>query len=844
MRGERVGALVCGPAPAEMNTRVRSPLTLTLTLSPLGRGDRTWLAMAAVLVHPLAAIADPSSASSDAYLGFEHPLPAWAWMGIVIGCVSLAGWSYHRLLGSRGARLGAAVLRSLVLLAIALLLAGPVRIDPDERDEPDVVVVLVDRSASMAIGDVADGDAAVTRDEAIRRALVEQAAVFGEGGLNHGARRMVWLGFGEDVRELPPMTDPAAWERPEAQADEPATALRTALERALREGGGRPLASIVLITDGRSPESTGVELVRRVAQRGTRVHVVPVGAAEPPFDLAVGQIEAPDQAFANDVVPISVSVDRSGGAAGGASGGEPGGVRVRLMDVETGEEIDARDVAGDAVGPVRLTARSERAGPVRYRVVVEAGGRRELMLTNNSREFVVEMLDRPVRVLYVEGYPRWEYRYLKNLLLREESIESSVLLLSADQNFAQEGDLPITRPPSTPEEIRRYDVVILGDVPPGYFAPEQLQLMRDHVAANGAGLLWIGGSRHTPASYAGTALADLLPMRSPSGVAPFAAVPTVGLEPTPLAEALYILRLRGPGGEPGEETGGGLRAEWPADLPPLRWVQQMGPLKPTAEVLAHAPAVADEAGRPLPLLARLRYGAGQSLFLGTDETWRWRYGRGELYFEQFWVQLVRMLGRERVQSGPGEGVGGRLTVSRRQATVSEPVVVELTLDERAAPAAAVGEVAVTVRRAGEMEGIAADALRLQPVPGEEGDSSMGRRLYRAVWRPGATGELVLRVTEPALDALGLERAIEVLAADDELRQVEPDHARLAALAEATGGEVVPLDALDRLVPAVPNLAEKIAMDVREPLWNSWLSLLMVVGLLTAEWLVRKAIWLV
>jgi len=84
---------------------------------------------------------------------------------------------------------------------------------------------------------------------------------------------------------------------------------------------------------------------------------------------------------------------------------------------------------------------------------------------------------------------------------------------------------------------------------------------------------------------------------------------------------------------------------WPEDLPPLHWVQQVGPLKPTAEVLAQAQQ-ATARGRPLPLVMRMRYGSGQSVYVATDETWRWRYGRGELYFQQFWIQLLRMLGFE------------------------------------------------------------------------------------------------------------------------------------------------------------------------------------------------------
>src|SRR5690606_4567986 len=116
----------------------------------------------------------------------------------------------------------------------------------------------------------------------------------------------------------------------------------------------------------------------------------------------------------------------------------------------------------------------------------------------------VDMVDRPIRALYVEGYPRWEYRYLKNLLIREKSIESSTMLISADRQFAQEGDVPIARLPRDAQEMAPYDVIIIGDVPGSYFSSTQLALIRDQVAMHGAGLLWIGGGQSTPRTYENT----------------------------------------------------------------------------------------------------------------------------------------------------------------------------------------------------------------------------------------------------------------------------------------------------------------------------------------------------
>ncbi len=206
---------------------------------------------------------------------------------------------------------------------------------------------------------------------------------------------------------------------------------------------------------------------------------------------------------------------------------------------------------------MRLAGRGTAVGEAQWRVELiyeapapadsDAEAHRELITRNNQRDFTVELIDRPLRVLYVDGYPRWEYRYLKNLLIREKSIESSTLLLSADRDFAQEGDVPITRLPADAKELEPYDVIIIGDVPADYFTSQQIALLRDHVAVRGAALLWIGGSRNTPSSYAGTPLADLLPMRDPKAVHRLEAHEgQVRLHPTELARRLSVLALRPP----------------------------------------------------------------------------------------------------------------------------------------------------------------------------------------------------------------------------------------------------------------------------------------------------------
>lgn len=889
------------------------------------------LNLASAWLDRLLGLSGVSWGDAAARLAWAHPLPRWGWVLVGLAAVGVAVWSYAGVRASVWVRVWMGALRAMAVVAVVVLIAGPELVRTDERTEPDVVVLLVDRSASMGVEDEegegaqvsrrqgAEGEEGeegeegaegggfrggrISRDEAVRGALAGQGGVFGDAGFLKD-REVVWLGFAEGVYPIDPPTFAASM----GPATGRGTRLRTAIESGLASASGRPVAGVVVLSDGRTPQATGPDLVRRLESLRVPVFSVLVGADRAVLDVSVSRVEAPREAFIGDAVPVNVTVEQTGDDTGG------GRVRVRLIEVleggevevaaegaegltagaseggegdEGGRVLDERVLTAEELGrPVRLEGKQEAPGRARWRVEAERlpdveGGPRveEPIRQNNSRLVEVDVVDRPIRVLYVEGYPRWEYRYLKNLLIREDSISASTLLLSADRAFAQEGDVPITRFPATGEELNQYDVVILGDFPPALLGEEALGLLREQVAARGTGLLWIGGSRDTPVAWAESSLAALLPMREPGAVRPMlTATGAIHVEPTQAARALGVLELIEPAGYGRDEAGDvaeprdGVPALWPTDLPPLLWAQDLGPLKPSAEVLAEvrpdAPPAAEAAApgdasyidaaatvAAPPVLTRLRYGGGQSLYLGTDETWRWRYGKGDPYFDQFWIGLVRTLGRARVQlTGDGAAL---LQVRPRQLQLGDTAIVELTLSdpsliERNLPGV---RVVVTPLDAASPNSPAATApidqldLRLEaPPPPDPSDPDAAVSLnaplqltYRAAWLPTASGELRLAVDEPALAGLDLTATATVIAPDDELRQPQSDHPRLIQLAADTGGQVIPLNDLQKLIDAIPHRPRKTAHDTRAPIWDSALALIVVLVLLALEWTTRRLI---
>ncbi|MHC4992316.1 MAG: hypothetical protein ACYTGC_15190, partial [Planctomycetota bacterium] len=638
-----------------------------------------------------------------------------------------------------------------------------------------------------------------------------------------GGRHVVWLGFHSGAFNLATVPDDGSPDAPPpvelGVASGERTVLNGSLEQALVQAAARPLSGIVLLTDGRTTDPPSRAVLRRLQAEAVPVFAVPLGSDRPVGDIAIRRVDTPRRAFVRDKVPVVVELDRLGSTP------LEGQLTVRLIDQDTGLELDSVELAGNAEDErVTLTAEPGLAGTASWQVVVDTD-RPDLIPDNNAKLFDIELVDRPLRVLYIEGYPRWEYRYLKNLLVREETIESSVMLLSADRDFAQEGNQAITRLPRSPEEFAQFDVIVLGDVPGTFFSVEQLEAMRTQVAERGTGLLWIGGERSTPRTYTGTVLSDLLPMRGPLSLA--AIDGSVYMTPTPLAERLGVLRL-----SVLEETG------WPRELvePMTGWSQlffaqriEPGRLKPTAETLATT--TQEFGGAPLPLVVHMRYGAGQSIYVATDEVWRWRYGRGELLFEQFWIQMIRMLGRETLQSA-GERV--IFDANPRRVAVNQPVLVDLRLlDAQLADARRPSVSAVVEGKDGTT--IAEIELRRLDANDER---------YAATYLPGTTGALRIRVDDPTFAGLDVQAIVEVFAPEDELRRPETDHPLLAELASATGGEVLDPGELDRLETLLPNRSVRTINPLTERIWDTPLFFALVLLLVTMEWIGRKAARLV
>ena len=373
---------------------------------------------------------------------------------------------------------------------------------------------------------------------------------------------------------------------------------------------------------------------------GARVFAVPVGSESRIRNVAIRSVSAQDVAFKGDVVAVRVKV-----AVTGADAKSPVTLRLLKNDGSLVEGVGSKqatasvDASQDGVYDADLLMRATEVGSMD--LVVEAGALPgEITLDDNTRTLQISVLDAKVSLLYVEGYPRWEYRYLKTQMMRDKTVELSTLLTSADQGYAQEGNKPIRYFPQTMEQLMEYDVVLMGDVDPRQFTDAQVQMLREFVMKRGGGLGMIAGPRYAPYAWRGTPLEAVLPVDITNARPDETAVEAFRPVLTPEGQDSPMFRFFADRAENERFVREGLQ--------PMYWFARGVTARPAiSEVYAEHPTLTGPDGRKAALVVVGRPGAGRVLFSAIDDTWRWRYYTGESIFDTYWVQQIRYLARGR-----------------------------------------------------------------------------------------------------------------------------------------------------------------------------------------------------
>jgi len=590
------------------------------------------------------------------------------------------------------------------------------------------------------------------------------------------------------------------------KADGDASRVGSAIDDAVARYTGQPIAGVIVLSDfawadGKDPAMVAPYL----KQRGIPVFPVAIGLAQPP-DIRVRPIIAPEVVFKGDRVPLRIQIE--------SHGFEGKTVELTLSiggQHETSQQVQLKD---GVQFQEMMFIPQEQTGELELKVSITALTG-ETTDKNNSAKHKVQILDEKIKVLYIEGMPRWEYRYLRWVLLRDPRLEVTFLMTQGDPALAATSPRHISRFPQVAKDAFKYDLIILGDVPASYFRSGQLEMIENLIGKSGSSLLMVAGPLAAPRTYRDTPIAKVLPVNIGSGQ-----WKKVGPQVYPVVTAE---------GKKSDVTSLSLDDEandriW-RRVRPLYALPEVT-AKKGATVLLSVPKATQEI-RDYPLVAWHPYRTGKSMFVGSEDLWRMRLEVGDRYHARFWGQAIQFLALSRLL---GQNKQISLQTNRRTYSAGEPINVTVTVLTDSFEPVLQSEYPVVLERKGTAD--TAVQMVLIPVPDSPGT-------YSGVRLADKDGTYVLRTK--ARDA-GISNRVEFEVAtvpvEDREPAMRPDVVR--ELADLSGGKAIGLADLGS-IPGHLGTKEELSTTVRMEmdLWDIPLLFVLLVIFSGIEWYMRR-----
>lgn len=818
--------------------------------------------MTEFLMRLLGAPADDAVRIADATLAFRGGLGTGSFVILVILFAALAIWTYRSAAPAvtPWKRHSLATLRILFLALLLGLLLRPVLAFTVEGSIRRALTILIDRSASMQIKDPRRDDddrkrAAIARDvldpkaglkqtlpqarvrefEQISRVEIAQAALqnkrlellprldrefdlsaysFADGLGELASTRTEAGGPGSSPKQRSTIETFDWTERLEAKAS--STALGDAIRETLNRKRGQPLAGIVLVTDG--VNNAGAHPRDAAAQaraENVPLYIYGVGITSP-RDIILQNLFAPDVTFVKDEVNVTVRVRAQGLA------GESAEVVLKLDE----ETVATRTVTfgqdDEQVVPLKFTP--QKLGDFALSASIAARPD-ETVPDNNSRTQRLKVIDARIKVLLVDQSPRWEFKYLQMMLLRDRRVDLKCVLVEGDKNLSRTPDSPyLAEFPARRDDLFQFDLVILGDLDPKTLGPQHQENLNKLVSDFGGAVVILAGKRFMPAAYRRSALEKLLPVEFDppaldTRMDPVADKP-IKLQLTAAGRASPMLRLSDKDAE---------NAMLWSELPPIYWVARVTRAKPAAEVLLVDPDPAKESrSGKMPVMAAQQYGLGQVLYIGTDNLWRWRKNAGDFFHTAIWgqisqrVSIQRLLGvsrrtqlstdRQNYMTGDRVSVYARLYSGVGFDPVDQPAVKgHFTLKSGQGPR---------------------PEVLLRPVPQQSA-------MYRGEFIAPAAGIYTFSVENDP------QTVVEFSVAEPkfEFGETAMNEPLLKEIARSTGGEYFREENLHALPDTIRAKTERVQSPLEVELWSSPLYFILLLLLVTGEWVLRKLCYL-
>jgi uncharacterized membrane protein len=694
----------------------------------------------------------------------------------------------------RNWKAGAIWLLQFAMAALLLILLWqPAIMVAELRPQQNIIAVLVDDSRSMAIA-----DRGATRESQAVKAL--------EGGvLDQLQKKFQVRLYRADGR----LTRVAKLDDLKTAAPAPATRIGDGLNQLAGEAADLPIGAVVLLSDG-ADNSGGIDLdtISTFRSRRIPVHTVGFGAEQTPNDIEIDDAVVAPRALADSRLSAKISFHQRG------FGGQKS-----IVKVLDGEKVLAtKQVTFASDGEVQSETLLFNAGPAGSKTLQFAidplPG--EENRANNSVARLVNVESSKRRILYVEGEPRWEYKFIRRAEQDDRIVSIASMLRTSENKIYRQG---IADPkeladgfPSTADELFDYQALIVGSVEVNYFTPAQQELIQQFVDRRGGGLLLLGGrSSLGDGGWGVSKLADLLPVLLPNKKGTFHRDPAT-VELTAAGTDSIITQLVE---DPSKN------AERWKKLPYLMDYQEAGTPKPGAVVLAEM----NGGNRKMPLLITQNYGRGRTAVLATSGTWRWQMSQPleDQTHEEFWQQLLRWL----VTDTPG-----RVVASVPSQMLFDDGRVRFSAEVRDKNYLPASDAHVEAHVLGP--GGAAAQIEMTPDPNTPGT-------YHADWTADLPGSYLTEVTasraneEVGRDVLTFARMDGVA----ENFHTAQNRDLLEKLSAQTGGRYWKPEELSRLPSEISYSEAGITVRDTKDLWNMPVIFLLILLLRSSEWLLRR-----
>jgi uncharacterized membrane protein len=724
------------------------------------------------------------------------PWPLSLLLFAILAAAGLLFWHVRRNHGLlTGARPVAIWLLETGLVALVLfLLWHPALSVATLKPQQNVIAVLVDDSRSMA------------QQEGGSTRLQQAESVLDKGLLSElGKKFQVRLyRFGRDAERIP--------KADALKGAAPATRIGDSLKQVLAESTSLPLGAMVLLSDG-ADNSGGIDLdtISQIRRQRVPVHTVGFGREKPSHDIEISDVTLPARAQADARLSALVTF-RQYGMSGQKA-------HVTIRDGNT--VLASRDVTlkGDGAPQTEsLMFNAGAAGARNVQVAIDALPGEENR-DNNSVSRLINVDGAKRRILYFEGEPRWEFKFIRRAADDDRGLQLVSMLRTTQNKIYYQGGLDSERReleqgfPAKAEDLFKYQALIFGSNEVGYFTQTQQELIKEFANRRGGGVLFLGGRfALSEGGWPTSPIAEMMPVRLLDHKGTFHRDQS-GFELTAQGRDSVICRL--------EERSDRNDERW-KKMPLLANFQEVGEAKPGAVVLIDAKP---SGMRKQPLLAVENYGRGRTSLFATAGSWRWKMllPHEDTTHATFWQQLLRYL-----VAGTPTQVSG----STPHQVLSDETTVHLRAEIRGKDYKPLANAKVEAHVVGPGE--TGSTVELKPQPLEEG-------VYVADWTADRPGNYVTEIVARN-DKEEIGRDVVMFRREDGVAEnfhATQNRELLEKLAEQTGGRYYSAGEAAKLSSEISYSEAGITTRETRDLWDMPVVFLLALMLRGSEWMLRR-----